>query len=301
MKANIRRQAPRLPLSIVFGAACASLQLAAVAAVQTKEPQKRPGTYADVHAQQGVGRVIASSDGKFVVYEWGRPYLNWAPETKWMAPGAAKRLETFLYTVDLDEPDTRTSSEFLFYPNAGCSYWLGDLSADNKHLVVYELSHDDRRVRAGFWSVETKKMQWLTPRADEARIEEGGAWISNDEFLYPIKGGGAVLAKASVVTNMAEPCPECSRETVRMARQNNAEADAHVREIAARVKADDVPKDAVLMAGAGNGSLAIYVRDNKGELSMYYKKPEYPVQTLFTNRREWVPFEVPAKVAGNTP
>ncbi len=41
------------------------------------------------------------------------------------------------------------TSEYLFYPNEGCIYWLGDVSPDGKRVLVFELNHDDRNVRAG--------------------------------------------------------------------------------------------------------------------------------------------------------
>jgi|ADGO01.1.fsa_nt_gi hypothetical protein len=125
------------------------------------EPQSKPGTYADMHSGQALGRIIVAPDGMFFLYEWGKPYFGWVPDTDWMAPNAARRLETFLYKVDFtphyeyDVGRWKRTSEYLFYPNPGGTYWLGDLSPDSKKVAVYELDHDDDHVRAGVYTSST--------------------------------------------------------------------------------------------------------------------------------------------------
>lgn len=249
----------------------------------TQPAGSQTGSYADMHTRQAIGRVAVSSDGRFFVYEWARPYLGWVPETKWMKPGAAKRLQTFLYEVDLEEDEP--TSEYLFYPNAACTYWLGDLSPDNRHVVVYELNHDDRRVRAGAWSFDKKQMTWFAPQPDEGVLDAGTVWVTHDEFLYIEKGRSSTVIKASVLTGGASACETCTVNAMRKAQQRMKEDDTQTLQAAGGVKAPDVPGDAKLAAASANSSLAVYIKDTAEVLGLSYKRFEEKAQVVFENRR----------------
>lgn len=255
------------------------------ASVQQPKPQVQPATYEDLHTKQAIGRVVTATDGAFFLYEWGQPYFNWVPETKWMAPNAARRLQTYVYMVDLgvEEP----TSEYLFYPKAGCTYWLGALSPDNKTVIVYELDHDDRSVRVGTWSMERKDMRWFKLRPDEERIEQATAWLSNDEFLYPVEGLKGKLARASLVTGEAALCASCTAGMALSVESRPTEAAGRYKR--GPVGAEDVTKGATLSAVASNGSLAVFVRDNDEELSLLYEQADQAARVLFRNTRRWQP------------
>jgi hypothetical protein len=247
--------------------------------------QSRPATYADIHAQQALGRVIVAPDGQFILYEWGHPYLDWVPDVKWMAPSAARRMETFLFKVDLGT--WQPTSEYLFAPRAGATYWLGDLSPDGTRVVLFELDHDSRTVRAGVCAFLRHQMHWFVPRPDEGKLEALTAWISNEEFLYPAKDGSARLVRANAVTGEAAPCAECTVETLRTARVAREEASAHALEESAKLRHDDVPSGAKLVGGSPSGDLAVYVKDDLQVLMMVIKRRDRPAQVVFENSRQW--------------
>lgn len=248
-------------------------------------PQTRPAGLADIHAQQALGRVIVAPDGRFMLYEWGHPYLDWVPDVDWMAPSAARRMETFLYKVDLTAPEP--TSEYLFEPNAGATYWLGDLSPDSRHVAVFELDHDTNTVRAGVWALQEQKIRWFVPRPDEGQLGGVTAWISDEEFLYPAKGGLARLVRANVITGEARPCPECSLQTVQRAKSLADEAAARAGELAARLGDSRLPEGATLLAGSADGSVAVYARDDANVLMLMVKRAGRPLDVLFENPRQW--------------
>lgn len=78
------------------------------------------------------------------------------------------------------------------------------------NLVVFGLSHDLRSVRAGVWDFVTRRVRWFSPGSDEGRIREVSAWVSNDEFVYPIKIRTPEFVRVNGVTDQARPCAECS-------------------------------------------------------------------------------------------
>jgi len=256
----------------------------AAGSVQRKAPQSKPATYADVHAQQALGKVIVTNDGKLILYEWGRPYLNWVPDVDWMAPSAARRLETWLFKVDTtaDAP----TSELLFYPNAGATYWLGDLSPDESRVAILELDHDDNSVRAGVWHLRDEKFTWFAPRPDEGRFDQVAVWVSAEELLYPGKGS-AQLIRANAATGAAEPCGDCTMAMVQKAKSAVIEARARSKALAAKIETPDLPKGAILVAGSANGQIAVYAKDDAEVLSLMFVQPEYPVWVLFENPRKW--------------
>jgi hypothetical protein len=255
------------------------------ASVDLNVPQRRPGTYADSYALQAVGRVQVSSDGKFFVYEWGRPYLNWAPDLGWIRPRAASRLQTFLFVVDLTNP--HPSSEYLFYPNAGCTYWLGDLSPDNKRVILFELNHDERAVRAGVWSVVGRHVTWFTPRADEERLDKMTAWLSNDEFIFPVVAKRDAFVRASMLTHQTEVCVACTAATVRSLRAVSISAVMEAESAVRQTDMRGIPQGAKFLAGTVSGSLAVFEHDAEESLSLLYKQRGLSAVALFNNSKQW--------------
>jgi hypothetical protein len=258
---------------------------AGVPSLQRKAPQTKPATYADIHAQQSLGRVIVAPDGKFFLFEWGKPYLNWVPDTDWMAPSAARRLETTLFRLDVID-DYQPKAQLIFPPNGGATYWLGDLSPDSQKVVFFELDHDDHNVRAGVWDFQAQRRTWFKLRPDEGALGGVTPWISADEFLYPVKEGSK-RARANFKSGDAVLCTECTAAMIRNAEAAAVKAHADAKAAAARIDRSDVPKDAILLAGAANGSIAVYARDNAETLSMMFKWPPYPMLVLFDNPRQW--------------
>ena len=257
--------------------------------VQIKEPQRRPAAYTNVKAQQSLGRIVLTPDGKTILFEWGRPYLNWTPDVSWIAPAAARRLETALFIVDLtaDKP----VADYLVYPGGGSSYWLGDVAPDTRSVAIFELDHDTRSVRAGSWSLVEKKIRWFAPRPDEGRLGGVTAWLSNVEFMYPAaKSEKSRFILASALTGYATACPQCSDQSIK-------DAELSVNETAERAKSKvpqqmlaDLPKGAQLTAASEDGQVAVFVRDDADVLALYYRLGAAPTQALFENwRREKPP------------
>ena len=257
----------------------------AYASVELGSPQEKAGTYSETYASQGLGRVVASSDGRFVLYEWGRPYLGNPPDARWMAPSSARRLQTFLYKVDLTRPDP--TSEYLFYPNASCTYWLGDLSPDNKRAVVFELNHDKREMRIGVWNFEEKeaKAAWFDRPPDQKRFAALTAWISNEVFVYP--GADVPFVRASLVSNDTQRCTDCSAAVIQALHESVISTADQVRIIGSQIDSADIPKGASIVAAAANGSLSVFVRDDKEALSLLLKRPGQPADIVFENARTW--------------
>lgn len=251
--------------------------------LQQKAPQNHPASDEDVRAQQSLGRVLLSPDGSFLLYEWGRPYVNWVPDTQWMAPNAARRMQVSLYRLNLKARDL--SSELLFYPKPGASYWLGDLSPDSAHVVLYELDNDSNTVRAGVWSVHEKKAWWFSPRPDEMRIESETVWMSSDEFIYPVKEGKG-FARASALTVNAELCSFCSQQIVRQALSQKRLSTAEAVNDSAMPDQKHGPPGSKLVAATATGAVRVYLTDDAEELALWVSDSDGPARVVFENRRK---------------
>ena len=144
---------------------------------KSKSEPKAP-TYEEIRAQQSLGQVIAAPTGSFFLYEWMRPY-NWVRDTGSLPSAAAERMQTWLYKVDVDI--TPTTSQYLFHPGSGSSYWLGGLSPDNSRVAFYELDNDYNTIKAGVWDMAHSKLTWLDAAPDAARLDQRVTWLSNEE------------------------------------------------------------------------------------------------------------------------
>src|SRR5690606_13399334 len=139
-------------------------------------PQKRGAVYEEIHAYQALGRTAIAPDGSFFLYEWSRPY-DWAPDYKGLPKAVAARTQTFLYKVATSTASGVGShgSEYLFYPAAGATYYLGTLSPDARYLSFYELDWDDKRIRAAVVLTNdgvSPKITWFDPVPDAARLDQ---------------------------------------------------------------------------------------------------------------------------------
>lgn len=251
----------------------------------------RPATYADVYALQALGRFIVSPDGNFFLYEWGRPYLNWVPPRDGIAPITARRLQTFLFKVDTttDAP----TSEYLLEPSAGATYWLGSLSPDSSRVSFYELDRDDNRSRTGVWNLKEQKVMWFDLEPDDRRFDSMSPWLSNEEFVYPIKSR-SLFARANLVTGKAITCTECGLNTVSKAETASEEIASEARMSALKIDAADLLQGAVLRAVSENGNLGIFVRDDAEQLQLLIKQPGWAAYKVFENFRKW-PKPVPSE------
>lgn len=226
--------------------------------------------------------MIASPDGEFFLYEWMRPY-NWVRDTKWLPPKTAERMQAWLYRVDVTYSDA--TSEYLFFPDPGSGYWLGDLSPDGTRVTFYELDNDEDKVKAGVWHLMDEKLTWFETPPDAKRLDEPALWLSNEEVAYPAKSGSADLVKANVSTGKTSPCPECKEAWAARKKASSAPADLKPRDGFSEESAK-ILEGARLVARSPKGGLEVYLRDTPEVLAMMYRKGEREVEVIFENSRK---------------
>jgi hypothetical protein len=256
---------------------------------QSKAEAKAP-TYEEIRAQQNLGRVIASPTGSFFLYEWMRPY-NWVRDTGKLPAAAADRMQAWLYKVDVDI--TPTTSQYLFHPGSGSSYWLGDLSPDLNKVAFYELDNDTNTVKAGVWDMAESKLTWFDVVPDAARMDQPAAWVSPDEVAYPAKSSGAQFVRGNVSTGVARPCPDCGSMMKNVAYETpgeNSKAPALTPAMAHSVDSEpplpgDLASSASVLAKSAQGDLAIYAKDTPDELTLIFRKGSNEPETVFENKR----------------
>lgn len=248
----------------------------AVASVERLSPQREPATFAEVHADQGLGRVLLSNNGNMLLFEWGRPYLNWSPDISWLGPKAARRLSTYLYQVDLSSSHPRI--HYLFYPDADASYWLGDLSPESTQVAVYAISHDSRRVRAGVWNFRDRTLRWFSTPADDNRLDTVTVWISNTEFIYPTKGTGEKFSIGDTESGESVFCAYCSPTWVESTRRG-------LKVSLPPMEKADREVGSELAVAAVEGNVSVYIRDTRESLALLYRRGSAPPQVLFENSR----------------
>jgi hypothetical protein len=257
-------------------------------------PQTRGATYAEIQQHQGLGRFVTSHDSSFFIYEWTRPF-NWAPDNTGLAPAAAARKQHLIYKVTTvgEWIFQNPKSEYLFYPAAGATYYLGYLSPDSSRVSMYEIDRDDNKIRAA--AVKTNdgispQIIWFDLTPDSARLDELPLWTSNDEFIYPVASGPTKLARANVVTREAKPCVDCDPGMLeRAAAAARAEAAA-LRKSAPKPltrRGDDfkLPDGSKVMARSRAGDLEVYAVDTADLLRLLFRKDD-DVFGLFENDRK---------------
>ena len=287
---------------LLVGAAClGAFALSASASTTTGNkltfPQKRGATYDEVRANQALGRMVLPPDGAFFLYEWSRPY-DWAPSIKGLAPPAAARKQTFIYKVDTTKPDT--TSELLFQPAPGATYYLGNLSPDNKYVSFYEIDRDDNKIRAGAVLTNdgiSPKITWFEQTPDVATLDRPAVWVSNEQLVYPVKTGTTRLVRASAVSGAVEACSAaCVAEVTSAAGAISSKAAPASDPASGPVGAgpsttargeseqDGVPVGAKLLARSQSADLEVFAADTAEKLSLYFRRGG-SVQTLFENDR----------------
>ena len=270
----------KITLLAVLCAAPFAMTAQAATASKSKSEPKAP-TYEEIRAQQSLGRVIASPSGSFFLYEWMRPY-NWVRDTGKLPSATADRMQAWLYKVDVDI--TPTTSQYLFHPGSGSSYWLGDLSPDNNKVAFYELDNDYNTVKAGVWDMADSKLTWFDVAPDAARIDQRATWTSKDEVTYPAKSGGAQFVTANVTTGVAKPCPDCGSMIKNVVYRAGSSVDA-VGAISNTAPPSNLGSNTNVLAKSAQGDLAIYAKDTNDELTLIFQKGSNEPETVFENKR----------------
>jgi hypothetical protein len=241
---------------------------------------ERASTEDEIRARQALGRALISPDGKFFVYEWMRPY-NWVRDTGSIPAGAAGRMQTWLYRVDVSH--SPANSEYVFFPDPGASYWLGAFSPDGSKLSFYELDNDNNVVKAGvaaFTDPITPKLTWFEPTPDARKLERPAVWLSNDELVYPAAGGRLI---ANADSGETRPCNDCDRQLAQVADQSRGK----IRQ------PGKVPANLRVLARSADGDLTVYEKSDSKVLGLVFSKGSgEPETVVFENERRlaaWSP------------
>ena len=232
-------------------------------------PAERAIIAANIREQQSLGRVIMDPAGRFMLYEWKRPY-NWTPDAKDLSRAAASRPQTTLYRVLIpddwrwiDEP----TSEQLFPMLPGATYWLGELSPDGEWVSVYQLDRDDKTVKAGVAATrhiieadKPPKIVWFDLPPDDNRFDHPPTWAADGKSLtYPVKGGK--LARADAATGRATLCTGCNPSQLYVPPAVGAATLDHT----------DVPANAQLVANSADGQIGAFILDTPQKLGLYLR------------------------------
>lgn len=251
-------------------------------------PQKRGAVYDEIRGLQGLGRFIVTSNSDYIVYEWQRPY-DWSPSNKGVSRTAAKRKQSFIFrvnaTFDRLKSYEKTTSEYLFYPAPGATYYLGSLSPDSKLISFFEIDRDDNKMRAAAVELNDEvspKITWFGLTPDDARMDLPPVWTSNDELIYPVKTGKTKLARANVKTGGAVLCDDCDPDILK-AKGTVAGA---VFGPGKPFDRKGVPDEAKLIAQSENARLSVFSIETPDRLALMFKVIETSDElalTLFDN------------------
>jgi hypothetical protein len=278
--------------SLIVGLCAASAALTAVGVCYAAGHPKYDGASdVEVREFQTVGKAIVSPEGKFLLYEWVKPY-SWTRDTNGLPKLAANRMQAIVFKVNIDY--SPSESQYLFYPKSAASFWLGSLSPDGQKVCFYQLDNDSNRVKLGVYDVAVgtlmePKLTWFEegPAPDAARLDQAPAWVSNDELIYP-GAGKAKLVRADLKTGRAAACSDCAAAFEKGVSALNSQLVAYVT--------PTIGPGTRLLASSPNGDLAVYAKEDSEVLSVLIKKgPAKPV-TLFESRRQG-PYELPMEAA----
>jgi hypothetical protein len=266
-------------------------------------PQQRGATYAEIVQHQALGRFVIAHDSSFFIYEWSRPY-DWAPDTKGLPGEAAARKQTTIFKVQAVGDWNyyqHPKSDYLFYPAAGATYYLGTLSPDSSRVTVYELDRDDNALRVGAIKANdgiAPEIIWFEVPPDVARLDLLPVWTSNEEFVYPVATGPSRLARANVVSRNASPCTDCKAKILRdAAAAARAEAALITRSapkpFTRRGDSFQLPVGSKLIARSKGGDLEVYSADSADALTLLFRKDDDVFSLLDNRRRMRGPIEKP--------
>ena len=128
------------------------------------------------------------------MYEWSRPY-GWVPDNAGVCARTAERTQTFIHQV-LTNRECLTREEDAnvnptFQPEPGATYYLGSLSPDDKRRSFYEIDRDNNECAGIVVTIDDRSPQigWFDLAPDDLLTDEPAVWISDKEFIYPVKMG----------------------------------------------------------------------------------------------------------------
>lgn len=257
---------------IQFCALCLFFAVSFFLLAENSHPAPSPSDQ-EIRAKQALGRAIASPDGKFFLYEWTRPY-DWDRAFDSLPPNVPAHMQTWLYKVDTDL--SPSSSEYLFYPMPGCSYWLGALSPDAKKVSFYVLD-EENHLKAGVYDLVDSKFTWFTMAPEGRELDHGPFWVSNQELVYVGASGKAV--RGNLATGEAKPCPECQSlfEKAKAASQATGKEKIQIP--------TELGPGTKLLSASKDGGLKIYAKDTPDTLSLIFQRGSEKPETLFENKR----------------
>ena len=274
----MKEKTRKVLLSILFFA----LPLCGTASVQ------HAAMYEEIRTQQSIGRVILSPDGRFFLYEWSRPY-SWTRDTRGLTKKVAQRQQTWLYKVDV-EGQLPTTSQYLFHPDPGASYWLGDLSPDSSLVTFYQLDNDDNSVKAGVWDITQSKLIWFDSAPDTEKFDQPAIWKSNEEVAYPTKLGwvrGTLPQKRDIAlregrgsaTAKTVPCTGCS--SLAIVKQGGQILNA------VKTPSRSLHDVSLKLLGASAArDLTVFSKSTSSVLALYFTRGVGELETIFENSRE---------------
>jgi len=281
-------------VSALAGSVALAAKKESVAPESQPQAAQRAPTPEEIRARQRLGRVIVSPDGQFFLYEWMRPY-NWLRDGGSLPTQVASRMQTWLYKVDVNR--SPTTSQYVFFPGSGASYWLGGLSPDGTKVSFYALD-DDNIVKAGVWNMKDEKLTWFETLPDTRRLDELALWVSNDEIAYP--GASSALIRGNAVTGEAKACADCAdllakaraaevdQQKLAAANAKAASRQAKSNEGWASQRAESAPldKDLKVLARSLNGELEVLAKDTPDTLNLLYRKASGTPEVVFENYRK---------------
>jgi hypothetical protein len=239
-----------------------------------------PSAYQEIRARQALGRILVTPDGKLVLFEWGRPFLNWKPSTAKVAPGASNRLQTFLFKIDVSAESPEPT--YLIQPRATATYWLGNISPDASKVVVFEMDRVSNDTKVGVLDLVSGAKKWFAEPANAARVEESNRWVSTNEFIYEVGRGSGRMLVANAESGEVAPCTKCARA---LSTAESRPTDVGSRAAVNQSRAAELPIGAVFAGGSSNGDLSVYQVDDEEKLSLILVQPTWMPYTVFESSR----------------
>jgi hypothetical protein len=263
--------------------------------------QTRAATVEEISALQTIGRVVITPNGKFVIYEWQRPYA-WVPSARSVDTKAARRLQTTIFKVKIAPKRAssyelsrygETTSELLIPPSSGSTYYLGSASPDSRYVVVHEFNRVTNSSRTGAVELSNDpapKVVWFDTPPDQSAMDIAPVWTSKEEFLYRAK---AMIVRASVTDASVQPCPQCQLRALPSRELTLAEEDT----LAGSTGSLGLPAGAKLLAQSQDNLVSVYLHSTPDVLALMLQlrddSSDESLVSLFQNPRR------PAEISSN--